>query len=117
MTDRDGHHRPVRRCGATFSASREGNAIAELMLRRRGVKVTKLPALTRIDGDRLLRFDLREIAAHLGRDDFTAYDLQVEMSSSCGRLVAFDDEVVLFADPDDAAEHLGLPAALRAETA
>jgi propane monooxygenase coupling protein len=98
------------RCTVTLSASREGNAIADLLADRPDITVTRFPAMIRVEGGRLVEFDLGEIAERLGQPAFSAYDLQVELSSSAGRLVAFDDVVLLFARPEDAAEHLGLEA-------
>jgi len=103
------HPAPDRvRCSVTLSASREGNAIAELLGEADDVTVTVYPAFIRVESSDLLRFDLGVIAERLGQAAFTAYDLQVELSSSCGRLVALDDEVVVYGNAEDAAEHLGL---------
>jgi propane monooxygenase coupling protein len=96
------------RCGVTLSASREGNAIADLMDLRPGVTVMRFPAMIRIEAERVLEFDLKEIAEWLGQHEFSAYDLQVELSSGSGRLVLLDDRVLTFANPEDAAEYLGL---------
>jgi propane monooxygenase coupling protein len=96
------------RCSVTLSASREGNAIAQLLGEADDVTVTYYPALIRVESPNLLRFDLGEIAERLGQATFTAYDLQVELSSSRGRLVVLDDEVIVYGNQEDAAEHLGL---------
>ncbi len=94
--------------GVTFSQSVEGNAIADLMERKEGIEVTRFPAMIRIDADNRLEFDLEEIEEELGDvDEYTAYDLQIEMATHYGRMVADDEKVVLYANPEDAAEELG----------
>jgi propane monooxygenase coupling protein len=98
---------PSNRCGVTLSASREGNAIADLMSKKPGVVVTKFPAMIRIDAERKLEFDMQEIAGALGLDDYSVYDFEVETSTHYGRQVRLDDRVILFANPEDAAEYLG----------
>jgi propane monooxygenase coupling protein len=94
--------------GVTLSQSVEGNVIAELMEDKEGVEVTHFPAMIRIDADDKLVFDLVEIQEALGDvDEFTAYDFQIEMATHYGRMVADDETVTLFANPEDAAEELG----------
>ena len=96
------------RCGVTMSAGVEGNTIADLMGEKEGVEVTKYPAMIRIDAPDKLEFDMAEIAEALGEDDFTTYDFEVETSTHYGRMVRLDDRVLLFANPRDAAEYLGM---------
>jgi propane monooxygenase coupling protein len=94
--------------GVTLSQSVEGNVIAEVMEEKEGVEVTHFPAMIRIDADDKLVFDLVEIQEALGdSDEFTAYDFQIEMATHYGRMVADDETVTLFANPEDAAEELG----------
>jgi propane monooxygenase coupling protein len=96
------------RVGVTLSQSVEGNVIAEVMEEKEGVEVTHFPAMIRIDADDKLVFDLVEIQEALGdSDEFTAYDFQIEMATHYGRMVADDEAVTLFANPEDAAEELG----------
>ena len=94
--------------GVTLSQSVEGNVIAEIMEEKEGVEVTHFPAMIRIDADNRLEFDLGEIEERLGDvDEYTAYDFQIEMATHYGRMVADDEKVVLYANPEDAAEELG----------
>ena len=94
--------------GVTLSQSVEGNVIAEIMEEKEGVEVTHFPAMIRIDADNKLVFDLAEIEERLGDvDEYTAYDFQIEMATHYGRMVADDETVTLFANPEDAAEELG----------
>lgn len=97
------------RVGITMSLSPEANAVAEVMSGKPGVEVHKFPAMIRIDGDRMLEFDLKDIAEALGveEDEFGPEDFEVETSTHYGRMVRQDDRVLLFADPGDAAEYLG----------
>lgn len=94
--------------GVTLSQSVEGNVIAEIMDEKEGVEVTHFPAMIRIDAPNKLVFDLAEIEERLGDvDEYTAYDFQIEMATHYGRMVADDETVTLFANPEDAAEELG----------
>ena len=95
------------RAGVTMSASVEGNAIGDLMSEKEGVEVTKYPAMLRIDGGKVLEFDMNEIAEYLGEEEFTTYDFEIETSTHYGQMVRLDDKVIVFADPEDAAEYLG----------
>ena len=97
------------RAGVTMSASVEGNAIGDLMSEKEGVEVTKYPAMLRIDGGKILEFDMNEIAEYLGEEEFTTYDFEIETSTHYGRMVRLDDppKVIVFANPEDAAEYLG----------
>ena len=97
------------RAGVTMSASVEGNAIGDLMSEKEGVEVTKYPAMLRIDGGKVLEFDMNEIAEYLGEEEFTTYDFEIETSTHYGRMVRLDDppKVIVFANPEDAAEYLG----------
>ena len=95
------------RCGVTMSASVEGNAIAELMGEKDGIEITTYPAMIRIDATNRMEFDMEEIAEYLGEDEFTTADFEVETSTHYGRMVRLDDKVLLFANPEDAAEYLG----------
>lgn len=96
-------------CGVTLSASVEGNIIAEIMSKKPGVKITKFPAIIRVDGERMLEFDMDEIGEALGYEpgEYGVYDFEVETSTHYGRQVRLDDRVLLFANPEDAAEYLG----------
>ena len=96
------------RCGVTMSAGIEGNAIADIMSRKEGVEVTKYPAMIRIDAPHKLEFDMDEIAEAMGVAEFTTADFELETSTHYGRMVRLDDRILLFADPTDAAEYLGM---------
>ncbi|MDN5697414.1 MAG: MmoB/DmpM family protein [Rubrobacter sp.] len=101
------HRTSSNMCGVTMSSGIEGNAIADLMGEKPGVEIHKFPAMIRIDAEDKLEFDLDEIAEALGVDEFTPEDFEIETSTHYGRMVRQDDKVLLFANPEDAAEALG----------
>ena len=103
----ENHRTSSNRCGVTMSASVEGNVIAEVMGEKPGVEVVKYPAMIRIDADDRLEFDMDEIAEALGVEEFTPEDFEIETSTHYGRMVKQDDRVLLFANPEDAAEAIG----------
>ena len=92
-----------------MSASVEGNTIAELMSKKPGVTITRFPAIIRVDAERMLEFNMDEIGEALGYDpgEYGVYDFEVETSTHYGRQVRLDDRVLIFANPEDAAEYLG----------
>ena len=92
-----------------MSASVEGNIIADVMSKKPGVTITRFPAIIRIDADHMLEFDMEEIGAALGLEpgECGVYDFEIETSTHYGRQVRLDDRVLLFANPEDAAEYLG----------
>lgn len=98
---------PSNKAGITMSSGVEGNTVAEVMEGKPGVKVSKFPAMIRIDGENMLEFDLDEIAEALGVEDFSPEDFEIETSTHYGRMVRLDDRVLVFANPEDAAEYLG----------
>lgn len=100
---------PLNRCGVTMSASVEGNTIAEIMSKKPGVKIIRFPAIIRVDAERMLEFNMDEIGEALGYDpgEYGVYDFEVETSTHYGRQVRLDDRVLIFANPEDAADYLG----------
>jgi propane monooxygenase coupling protein len=92
-----------------MSASVEGNTIAEIMSKKSGVKITRFPAIIRVDAERMLEFNMDEIGEALGYDpgEYGVYDFEVETSTHYGRQVRLDDRVLIFANPEDAADYLG----------
>ena len=93
------------KCGVTMNDSVEGRAVAQVMGSKPGVHITYFPAIIRIDGVKKLEFDLNEISDVLGRD-LSPYDFQIEISTHYGRMALLDDRVLVFADPEDAAQYL-----------
>ena len=93
--------------GVTLMNNQVGYVVAGVMRGKDGVKVTELPSMIRVDGVGRIDFDYDEIAEALGWDDFGNDDFEDIMSTHYGRMVVLDDRVVLFANPEDAAEYIG----------
>jgi propane monooxygenase coupling protein len=94
------------RCGVTLMDNQVGHAVAAAMRGKPGVTVTELPSMIRVDADRRVEFDFDELTEAVG-EEFDQNAFEEIMSTHYGRMVALDDRMVLFADPEDAAEYLG----------
>ena len=85
-------------CGVTMNDSVEARAIAEVMGRLKGISVTFMPAMIRIDGDGKIEFKMDEISEELGRP-MTAQIFEISTSTHYGRMVTVDENtIVLFGD-------------------
>ncbi|MFZ0088854.1 MAG: MmoB/DmpM family protein [Solirubrobacteraceae bacterium] len=84
-----------------------GYVVAEVMRSKPGVTVEVLPSMIRIDGDTKCEIDYEERAEALGWDDFGNDDFEEIMSTHYGRMVVLDDRIIMFANPEDAAEYIG----------
>jgi len=93
--------------GVTLMNNQVGYVVAGVMRGKDGVQVTELPSMIRVDGSNRVDFPYDEIAEALGWDDFGNDDFEEIMSTHYGRMVVLDDRVVLFANPEDAAEYIG----------
>ena len=93
--------------GVTLMNNQVGYVVANVMRDKDNVKVTDLPSMIRVDGVGKVDFDYEEIAEALGWDDFGNDDFEEIMSTHYGRMVVLDDRVLLFANPEDAAEYIG----------
>ena len=91
-------------CGVTMNDSVEGRIVAQVMSKKPGVAIKYYPAMIRIDGHGKLEFDMAEIGEALGRA-MDPYTFQVEMSTHYGRMVLFDDRIVLFGNLEDALQY------------
>ena len=94
------------RCGVTLMDNQLGHDVAAAMEGKPGVTVTKLPSMIRIDADKRIEFDFDELTDAVA-EEFDQNAFEEIMSTHYGRMVALDDRMVLFADPEDAAEYLG----------
>jgi propane monooxygenase coupling protein len=92
--------------GVTLMNNQVGYVVAEVMRGKDNVTVTELPSMIRVDGKNKVDFDYEEMAEALGWDDFGNNDFEEIMSTHYGRMVVLDDRVVLFANPEDAAEYI-----------
>ena len=93
--------------GVTLMNNQVGHVVAEVMRSKEGVTVTDLPSMIRVDGVNRVDFPYAEMAEALGWDDFGNDDFEEIMSTHYGRMVVLDDRVLLFANPEDAAEYIG----------
>jgi len=94
------------RAGVTLMNNQVGYTVADVMRGKEGVEVTDLPSMIRVDGEGQVNFDYAEIAEALGWDDFGNDDFEEIMSTHYGRMVVLDDRVIMFANPEDAAEYI-----------
>jgi propane monooxygenase coupling protein len=92
--------------GVTLMNNQVGYVVANVMRDKPDVTVTELPSMIRVDGKNKVDFDYEEIAEALGWDDFGNDDFEEIMSTHYGRMVVLDDRVVMFANPEDAAEYI-----------
>jgi propane monooxygenase coupling protein len=95
------------RAGITLMNNQVGYVVARVMEGKPDVAVQDLPSMIRVDGVGMIDFDFAEIAEALGWDDFGNDDFEEIMSTHYGRMVALDDRILLFANPEDAAQYLG----------
>jgi propane monooxygenase coupling protein len=93
--------------GVTLMNNQVGHVVAEVMKGKPGVTVSELPSMIRVDGVKRFDFEYAELADALGWSDFGNDDFEEIMSTHYGRMVVLDDRVVLFANPEDAAEYIG----------
>src|ERR1700694_1286692 len=94
------------RAGVTLMNNQVGYVVAKVMTGKPNVTVTDLPSMIRVDGVGKIDFDFAEIAEALGLDDFGPDDFEEIMSTHYGRMVVLDDRVLMFANPEDAAQYI-----------
>jgi len=94
------------KAGVTLMNNQVGYVVANVMRDKENVVITELPSMIRVDGVNKIDFDYEEIAEALGWDDFGNDDFEEIMSTHYGRMVVLDDRVLLFANPEDAAEYI-----------
>ena len=94
------------KAGVTLMNNQVGYVVANVMRDKENVVITELPSMIRVDSVNKIDFDYEEIAEALGWEDFGNNDFEEIMSTHYGRMVVLDDRVVLFANPEDAAEYI-----------
>jgi propane monooxygenase coupling protein len=94
------------KAGVTLMNNQVGYVVANVMRDKQDVTITELPSMIRVDGVNKIDFDYEEIAEALGWEDFGNNDFEEIMSTHYGRMVVLDDRVVMFANPEDAAEYI-----------
>jgi propane monooxygenase coupling protein len=95
------------RTGVTLMNNQVGHVVAQVMTGKPDIPLQELPSMIRLDGLGKIEFDFAEIAEALGWDEFGNDDFEEIMSTHYGRMVVFDDRILLFANPEDAAEYIG----------
>jgi propane monooxygenase coupling protein len=94
------------RAGVTLMNNQVGYVVAEVMRSKPGVDVEVLPSMIRVDGDKKFEINYEECAEALGWEDFGNDDFEEIMSTHYGRMVVLDDRIIMFANPEDAAEYI-----------
>ena len=94
------------KAGVTLMNNQVGYVVAQVMADKKDVTIRVLPSMIRVDGINTIDFDFAEIADALGWEDFGNDDFEEIMSTHYGRMVVEDDRVIMFANPEDAAEYI-----------
>jgi propane monooxygenase coupling protein len=94
------------RAGITLMNNQVGHVVAQVMRDQGNVDVTEMPSMIRIDGTGQFEINYEECAEALGWDDFGNDDFEEIMSTHYGRMVVLDDKIIMFANPEDAAEYI-----------
>ena len=94
------------RAGVTLMNNQVGHTVADVMRRHDNVIVEELPSMIRVDGDNKFEIVYDECAEALGWDDFGNDDFEEIMTTHYGRMVVLDDRIIMFANPEDAAEYI-----------
>lgn len=97
---------PSNRAGVTLMNNQVGHVVAEVMRQNKTVTVEELPSMIRVDGTGKFEIDYAECAEALGWEDFGNDDFEEIMSTHYGRMVVLDDKIIMFANPEDAAEYI-----------
>ena len=95
--------------GVTLMNNQVGAVMADVMKTKDNVTVRYLPSMIRVDAIGRMDFDYDEISEALGEEPgfFDAAEFEEDMSTHYGRMIHTDDRTIMFANPEDAAEHLG----------
>ena len=93
--------------GVTLMNNQVGHVVAEVVAAHKDISIRELPSMIRVDGINRIDFEFQEIADALGWADFGQDDFEEIMSTHYGRMVVQDDRVLMFANPEDAAEYTG----------
>lgn len=95
------------RVGVTLMNNQVGHVVAQVMEDKPGITIEALPSMIRVDGVDKITFNYAEIAEALGWDEFGNDDFEEIMSTHYGRMVVLDDQILMFASPEDAAQYIG----------
>src|ERR1700709_1499434 len=106
MTDFKSDRTSSNQAGVTLMNNQVGYVVAQVMDGKKDVTTRELPSMIRVDGINKIDFDFEEIADALGWSDFGPDDFEEIMSTNYGRMVVLDERVLMFANPEDAAEYI-----------
>ena len=100
---------PSNMCGVTLMNNQVGVIVAEVMKTKKGVTITPLPSMIRVDAVNRMDFVYDEISEALGEESgfYDAAEFEENMSTHYGRMIHEDDRTIMFANPEDAAEFIG----------
>ena len=96
-------------CGFTLMNNQIGAVVAEVMATKPNVRVMSLPSMIRVDAVGRMDVNYDEVSEALGEEPgyFDAAQFEESMSTHYGRMIHTDDETIMFANPEDAAEYIG----------
>jgi propane monooxygenase coupling protein len=100
------HRSSSGQAGVTLMNNQVGYLVAEAMEGKPNVTVRQLPSMIRIDAIGQVEFNFDELSEAIG-EEFDQNGFEEIMSTHYGRMVALDDRMILFANPEDAAEYIG----------
>jgi propane monooxygenase coupling protein len=106
MTEFETNRSSSNQAGVTLMNNQVGYVVAQVMADKKDVTIRVLPSMIRVDGINTIDFDFAEIADALGWEDFGNDDFEEIMSTHYGRMVVLDDRILMFANPEDAAEYI-----------
>ena len=97
-------------CGFTLMNNQVGAVVAQVMSTKPNVRVMPLPSMIRVDALRRMDVVNDEVSEALGEEPgyFDAAEFEENMSTHYGRMIHEDDRTIMFANPEDAAEYIGL---------
>jgi propane monooxygenase coupling protein len=96
-------------CGFTLMNNQIGAVGAPVQATKPNVTVTPLPSMIRVDAVGRMDLNYDEVSEALGEEPgfFDAAQFEESMSTHYGRMIHTDDETIMFANPEDAADYLG----------
>ena len=91
-----------------YSSESQAEVVAEVMATKPNVTVTYLPSMMRVDCVGNMEVNYDEISEALGEEPgfFNQGELEEDMSTHYGRMIATDDALILFSDPTEAMQYL-----------
>ena len=97
------------RAGVTLMNNQIGAVVAQVMATKPNVTVTPLPSMIRVDAVGRMDVVYDEVSEALGEEPgfFDAAQFEESMSTHYGRMIHTDEETIMFANPEDAADYLG----------